>query len=101
MMVVVALLVASAMLESGGDAMVRAGLQGRYGLLVAGAASLFCYGVVVNQGKIDFGRLMGAYIVVFFAVSQLISAVFFHQVPRPRTILGGMLMLAGGAVVLF
>ena len=101
MMLTVCLLIASAMLESGGDALVRAGLHGRSWLLVSGAVTLFAYGVVVNQSSIDFGRLMGAYIVVFFVVSQLIAAFFFHQAPRPRTIFGGVLMLAGGVALLY
>jgi drug/metabolite transporter superfamily protein YnfA len=97
----VCLLIASAMLESGGDAMVRAGLQGRGWFLFFGAASLVAYGVVVNQSRIDFGRLMGAYIVVFFVVSQLISAFFFRQFPNPRTVFGGALILAGGVALLY
>lgn len=101
MILTLAILVASAMLESGGDALVRAGLNGRSWMLAAGAASLAAYGVVVNQSSIDFGRLMGAYIVVFFLVSQLISAFFFHQPPRARTLAAGALMLAGGVALIY
>jgi drug/metabolite transporter superfamily protein YnfA len=101
MIATICLLIASAILESGGDAMVRAGLHGRTWLLLSGAASLVTYGVVVNQSSIDFGRLMGAYIVVFFVVSQLISVFFFRQFPHPRTVFGGALILAGGAALLY
>lgn len=101
MLLTICLLIVSAMLESGGDAMVRAGLHGRSWLLVSGAASLVAYGVLVNQSRLAFGRLMGAYIVVFFLVSQLLSAVFFHQFPHRRTVLGGALMLAGGVALLY
>ncbi len=101
MAITACLLLVSALLESGGDALVRAGLRGPSWLLAAGAASLVAYGIVVNQSRVDFGRLMGAYIVVFFLVSQVISALFFHQLPRSRTLLGGALLLAGGAVILY
>ncbi len=95
------LLIASALLESGGDALVRAGLHGRWLLLPAGAASLVAYGILVNQSRLDFGRLMGAYIVAFYVISQLIAWLWFHQAPGPRTIFGGGLLLAGGAVILY
>lgn len=101
MIATVCLLIASAMLECGGDGLLRAGLLGRPSLLLAGAASLVAYGVLVNQSRIDFGRLMGVYIVIFFLVSQVISAVFFHQFPRSRTMVGGALMLAGGLTILY
>lgn len=100
MIATICLLIGSAVLESGGDALVRGGLHGRSWMLVSGAVSLIAYGVLVNQSKIDFGRLMGGYIVAFFVVSQIISASFFHQAPQTRTLLGGLLIIAGGIVLL-
>lgn len=91
-------LVVAALLEVGGDALIRAGLvRARWPLLVAGAAALVAYGVVVNvDRRIDFGRLMGTYIAVFFVVSQLIGAVAFGERPTSRVLLAGTLIVAGG-----
>ncbi len=53
-------LVLVALLEVGGDALIRGGLQRRGALLLlAGASALVAYGLLVNLTKLDFSRLMG------------------------------------------
>jgi drug/metabolite transporter superfamily protein YnfA len=99
MRTVIALL-AAALLEVSGDALTRIGLRERPLFLAAGALVLFIYGVVVNQGRFDFGRLMGAYIAVFFIVSQVVAFTFFRDVPGYKTIAGGLLIVIGGAVIM-
>ncbi len=95
-----AVLVLAAVLEVGGDALVRIGLH-NYGYpLAAGAFALFAYGVLVNQGGFDFNRLMGNYIAVFFVVSQTISLILFKQLPDDRIILGGGFIVTGGLLIL-
>ena len=98
MQTAIALLMA-ALLEVSGDALTRVGLRGRPLLLAAGGLTLFVYGVVVNQGRFDFGRLMGAYIAVFFLVSQAIAFAFFRDTPNFKTLAGGALIVIGGAVI--
>jgi drug/metabolite transporter superfamily protein YnfA len=93
-------MIGAALLETGGDAMIRHGLARQWLFLAAGAASLVIYGILVNQGSLDFGRLMGCYIAVFFVVSQVIAWLFFHQVPAIRTLFGGALIVAGGLAIL-
>jgi hypothetical protein len=97
---VIAILVIASMLEVGGIALIRIGLSGSSYLLFAGAASLFGYGLVVNKSGLDFNRLMGIYIAIFFLVSQLISLVMFKEVPDDRLILGGGFIIAGGLLIL-
>ena len=95
-----AVLILAALLEVGGDALVRIGLH-TYGYsLVAGAFALFAYGILVNQSGVDFNRLMGIYIAVFFVVSQVISLIFFKQVPDDRLLLGGGFIVTGGLLIL-
>jgi small multidrug resistance family-3 protein len=98
----VALTVAAA-LEIGGDAAIRMGLvQARWLLVVFGGAVLVAYGLVVNLNRtIDFGRLMGVYIAVFFVVSQIISMVAFGERPPLRVYLAGALIVAGGLWIQF
>lgn len=94
-------LILAAVLEVGGDAAVRRGLTGqRWGWLVVGAASLVVYGFAVNWTRsIDFARLMGLYIAVFFVVSQAIAALAFGELLSRSLVVGGALIVAGGLVI--
>jgi small multidrug resistance family-3 protein len=95
-----AVLVLAALLEVGGDALVRIGLHSYGYSLAAGAFALFGYGILVNQSGVDFNRLMGIYIAIFFVVSQTISLILFKQVPDDRLLLGGGFIVTGGLVIL-
>lgn len=94
------ILILAAALEVGGDALVRMGLEGPKYWMAAGAITLFAYGVLVNTSGLDFNRLMGIYIVVFFLVSQIISWLVFKQLPDDRMLLGGGFIVAGGLVIM-
>lgn len=90
----------AAVLEVGGDALVRWGLKGgRWYGMALGAVVLFAYGLSVNLPKWDFGRLMGVYIAVFFVVAQATAVVFFHERLQLPTIVGGALIIAGGILI--
>lgn len=97
------ILLAAAVLEAGGDAVVRAGLHAsgatRILIFFAGACVLFAYGWVVNSPPWDFGKLLGIYVCFFFVAAQLIAWVFFKQPPSGMVLLGGLLILSGGAVI--
>jgi small multidrug resistance family-3 protein len=98
------ILLFAAILEAGGDALVRTGLHGgslapRAGFFVAGAAILFAYGLVVNAPPWDFGRLLGIYVALFFVVAQVINLVFFGVRPGLPILVGGGLILGGGLVI--
>jgi small multidrug resistance family-3 protein len=94
------LLVLAAALEVGGDALIRGGLQRRGALLLlSGAATLVFYGFMVNMTKLDFSRLMGLYIVIFFFVAQAVAVLVFHEEMEVPVIAGGGLILLGGLVM--
>lgn len=93
------LIIASA-LEVGGDALIRLGLGGATYAMAAGALTLFAYGLVVNRSGLDFNRLMGVYIAIFFLVSQVISFILFKQIPDDRILLGGGFIVTGGLLIL-
>ncbi len=95
-----AILVLAAALEVGGDALVRIGLRGPAYLMAAGGLVLFAYGVLVNLSGVDFNRLMGIYIAVFFLVSQVVSFILYKQIPDDRILLGGGFIVAGGMLIL-
>lgn len=87
----------AAVLEVGGDALVRSGLKsGRILGFILGAILLFGYGLLVNLPKWDFGRLLGVYIVLFFVLSQVTGALFFGEAIPMGRIVGGALVVAGG-----
>src|SRR5690349_3602234 len=100
-MVAFAVLVAAAPLESGGDAAIRRGLlASAWPWLVGGAAALVGYGFAVNANRtIDFTRLMGGYIALFFVVSQVVAWLAFGERPTPTLLVGGALVVAGGLVI--
>jgi len=100
MIVTASILIGAAALEVLGDAMIRMGLEARNLWIVAGALVLASYGVLVNQSHLDFGRLMGVYIVIFFVVSQVVAWAMFRQMPDTRIALGGGLVLLGGIVMI-
>ena len=94
---VLAVLVLAAVLESGGDALVRLGLKtGRIWGFLLGAAVLFLYGLTVNLPKWDFGQLLGVYIALFFIVAQLLGVFVFGETIPPSRWIGGALVVAGG-----
>jgi small multidrug resistance family-3 protein len=98
------LLLGAAVLEAGGDAIVRRGLHAdslvwRLGLILLGGAVLMGYGVAVNAPPWDFGRLLGVYVALFFVVAQVINRVVFGVAPSLPILVGGVLIIAGGAVM--
>jgi small multidrug resistance family-3 protein len=98
------ILFAAALLEAGGDALVRNGLHAstlasRLALFLAGGFILFAYGYVVNAPPWDFGKLLGVYVVFFFIAAQLISFFYFHIAPGRSTIIGGLFIVLGGLII--
>lgn len=98
------LLALAALLEAGGDALVRQGMRApalgpRLFFFIAGAAVLFVYGWTVNRPPWDFGRLLGVYVVFFFLFAQLISWLVFHQRPSGGVLVGGVFIAVGGIIV--
>ena len=100
------ILLVAAVLEAGGDALVRKGLQSR-GLvqqvefILLGGLTLLGYGIVVNLPAWDFGKLLGVYVTLFFLVAQLINYFGFGQIPSISIRVGGALIVAGGLVITF
>jgi hypothetical protein len=97
-------LLLAAVLEAGGDALVRYGLRtaaipGRVALFALGGVVLFGYGYVVNIPGWDFGRLLGLYVVFFFLVAQVIAWLAFAQLPSRPILVGGALIVTGGAII--
>jgi hypothetical protein len=98
------ILTIAAVLEAGGDAIVRKGLHApsgpaRVGIFALGAAVLFAYGVTVNSPPWDFGKLLGVYVTLFFVVAQIVNFIFFGARPDLPILLGGALIVAGGLVI--
>jgi small multidrug resistance family-3 protein len=101
MLGILTVLVVAALLEIGGDAAIRHGLvRSAWPWLIVGSAALVTYGFVVNTRRtIDFNRLMGGYIAVFFVVSQVVAWAAFGERPSTALVVGGVLIVAGGLVI--
>ncbi len=94
------ILIAAAVLEVGGDAVIRLGLRGGGpALIVAGCLGLGGYGLVVNLIRWDFSRLLGVYVAVFAAVSVLTGRLLFKEDVPNSTWLGLAFIVAGGLVI--
>ena len=93
---------AAAVLEVGGDAIVRKGMRGGgLAFMVFGFVMLGTYGVVVNLVPWDFSRLLGVYVAIFAAVSVLVGRFIFHEAVPVSTWVGIAIIMAGGLVVQF
>ena len=94
--------VSAAILEVGGDAIVRKGLRGSAFLVVLmGCCVLGVYGVVVNMVRWDFSKLLGVYVAVFAVVSVLFGRFAFKESIPAATWLGLLLIIGGGMVIQF
>ena len=92
--------VAAALLEVGGDAVIRKGLRGQgWPFVLVGCLMLAVYGLVVNLVKWDFSRLLGAYVAVFALVSVLTGRFWFREAVPASTWIGLGLILLGGLVI--
>jgi drug/metabolite transporter superfamily protein YnfA len=94
--------VAAAMLEVGGDAIIRRGLRGRSAAwILLGCAALAGYGLVVNSVRWDFSKLLGVY-VGFFALGSILFGKFVLRETIPSsTWLGLALIILGGMAIQF
>lgn len=94
--------ICAAILEVGGDAVVRKGLRGS-GLVVIliGCAMLGSYGVVVNTVKWDFSKLLGVYVAIFAVISVLFGRFVFEENVPTATWIGLMVIICGGMIIQF
>jgi small multidrug resistance family-3 protein len=100
------LLLVATILEVSGDAVVRVAIYGNAGparlaLVLVGAALLLGYGTFVNLAPLEFGQVAGLYIATLFIVWQVINFAAFRALPTVPIVLGGSLIVAGGAIVTF
>ncbi|MBS1875427.1 MAG: hypothetical protein JSU00_19600 [Acidobacteria bacterium] len=102
---IIGLLMLAALLEAGGDAVIRTSLKAsgvqRAALLALGTLVLGAYGYAVNSPPWDFGRLLGLYVVFFFIAAQAISWIGFRQPPSMAVLAGGALIVLGGVIIAY
>ncbi len=92
----------AAMLEVGGDAVVRRGLRGgSLAIILLGCATLGAYGVLVNTVRWDFSRLLGVYVAVFALVSILCGRFVFKEDVPITTWIGLAVIICGGMIIQF
>ena len=89
-----------------GDAIIRMGIYNhagaiRVGLMLMGAVLLFGYGFILNLAPMQFGQVVGLYIATLFIVWQITNFIAFKTLPNVPVIVGGILIIAGGAIVAF
>jgi drug/metabolite transporter (DMT)-like permease len=97
-------LAVAAYLEVQRDACFQSGLYRssgakQIGWFVAGAVVLVCYSLFLNFSQIDFGKLLGIYVVLFFLVAQIVARLQFHQSPSKPIYVGGAFVVVGGLIL--
>jgi small multidrug resistance family-3 protein len=94
--------IAAAVLEVGGDAVVRKGLRGS-GLIIImiGFAMLGFYGLVVNMVKWDFSKMLGVYVAIFALISILFGRFVFKEAIPTATWIGLCVIMCGGMIIQF
>jgi len=94
--------IGAAILEVGGDAVIRKGLRGSSLITIAlGCVMLGCYGVVVNIVTWDFSKMLGVYVALFALVSVLFGRfVFMEHIPN-STWLGLLVIFCGALIIQF
>ena len=102
----IVLLLAATILEASGDAVVRTAIYNhvgltRAGLFFAGAALLLGYGTLLNLAPFEFSQVVGLYLATLFVVWQVVNFVAFRTLPTLPVVLGGSLVIAGGAIITF
>jgi small multidrug resistance family-3 protein len=94
--------IGAAILEVGGDAIVRKGLRGHsLVVIMAGCVMLGFYGIVVNTVKWDFSRLLGVYVAVFALVSVLFGRFVFKETIPGSTWIGLLVIVCGAMIIQF
>jgi hypothetical protein len=104
----IAFLVAAAVLEVSGDAVIRIALFNHAGFtafrvasFALGAALVFGYGTFLNLAPLEFRQVVGLYIAILFIVWQAINFAFFRTLPDSHILIGGALIVSGGILVSF
>ena len=104
----VAFLLVATVLEVCGDAIVRIALHNHAGvtpvrlaLFAGGAVLVFGYATFLNLAPLEFREVVGLYIATLFIVWQVVNFAFFRTVPTVAVVVGGALIICGGAIVSF
>ena len=94
--------IAAAIIEISGDALIRKGLQGSgIILIVIGFITLGSYGIMVNQVKWDFSKILGVYVAFFALVSVVFGRVIFKENIPISTWIGLGIIVIGGLIIQF
>ena len=93
----VLLLLLAALLEAGGDWLVRKGIHTLSWHRLGWFAIV--YGWTVNRPPWNFGELLGLYVVFFFLAAQAISYFLLKEPMRAPIVAGGLLIMSGGLVI--
>lgn len=92
----------AAVLEVGGDALIRLGMRGRgSAFILLGCFVLSGYGVFVNLVRWDFSKILGVYVCFFAVVSVFFGRILFDEKIPFTTSLGLLVIVVGGLIIQF
>jgi drug/metabolite transporter superfamily protein YnfA len=98
----ISVMVGAALLEVGGDALIRRGMRGGGSTIAAvGFVLLGSYGVLLTWLEVDFGRLLGGYVGLFALMSILFGLLAFRERVSTQTWVGLAVVLVGSLIIQF
>jgi hypothetical protein len=98
-----AVLIVAAFLEVKGDAYFQSGIRSsgmsRIGWFALGTLVLAFYSLFLNSSRINFGKLLGIYVVLFFIVAQAVAKLQFDESPTKPIYVGGACIAVRGLIM--
>ncbi len=95
-----AVMVGAALLEVGGDALIRKGWRaGGLAFVFVGFCVLGSYGILLTSLEVDFSKLLGAYAGLFALVSVLVGWLVFRERIATQTWIGLCVLLLGSIIM--
>jgi len=103
-MKVLGFILAATICEAVGDALMRMGLRyhvmpARMAMIAGAIVLLGMYGAMLNLAPVEFAEATAIYIACLFVMFQATNYLFFRAVPTPGVLLGGVLIVAGSAII--
>jgi hypothetical protein len=77
-------------------------MLGQFGACYFWPARFCCSDMVsLNLAPTEFRRVIGIYVATLFVIWQIVNFVAFRSLPNGSILVGGALIVAGGAIVTF
>jgi hypothetical protein len=81
------------------DVMVILGLSGLFPWLAACSIGSLTTGIIINQNRLGFDRVVGAYATLVFLICKSIGHLVLHQTPDPSSVILDLMAFSSGMIL--